>query len=162
MSSIVQYIFYLGVLVVLAIPLGIYIGKIMNHEKVFLTPVLAPVERGVYKLLHIDPEEEMNWKKYALCVLVFNILGFLFLFLLLLCQGFLPLNPEGIPGNSWHLAFNTAASFVTNTNWQTYSGESALSYLTQMLGLTVQNFVSAACGIVVLFALIRAFVKVQK
>lgn len=162
MSSIVQYIFYLGVLVVLAIPLGIYIGKIMNHEKVFLTPVLAPVERGIYKLLHIDPEEEMNWKKYALCVLVFNILGFLFLFLLLLCQGFLPLNPEGIPGNSWHLAFNTAASFVTNTNWQTYSGESALSYLTQMLGLTVQNFVSAACGIVVLFALIRAFVKVQK
>lgn len=162
MSSIVQYIFYLGVLVVLAIPLGIYIGKIMNHEKVFLTPVLAPVERGIYKLLHIDPEEEMNWKKYALCVLVFNILGFLFLFLLLLCQGFLPLNHEGIPGNSWHLAFNTAASFVTNTNWQTYSGESALSYLTQMLGLTVQNFVSAACGIVVLFALIRAFVKVQK
>ena len=162
MSSVVQYIIYLAVLVVLAVPLGGYMGKVMNGEKVFLTPVLAPVEHGIYRLLRIDPQEEMNGKKYALCVLLFNLLGFLFLFLLLLCQGFLPLNPQGIAGNSWHLAFNTAASFVTNTNWQAYSGESTLSYLSQMLGLTVQNFVSAACGITVLFVLIRAFAKVQE
>lgn len=162
MSSVVQYMIYLAILVALAIPLGAYMGKVMNGEKVFLTPVLAPVERGIYRLLRVDPQEEMNWKKYALCVLFFNLLGLLFLFLLLLCQGFLPLNPEGIAGNSWHLAFNTAVSFVTNTNWQAYSGESALSYLSQMLGLTVQNFVSAACGMSVLFALIRAFIKVQE
>ena len=162
MSSVLQYIIYLAVLVALAIPLGSYIGKVMNGERVWLTPVLAPVERGIYRLLHIDAQEEMPWKKYALCVVLFNGIGFVFLFLLLLWQGFLPLDPEGLAGNSWHLAFNTAASFVTNTNWQAYAGESSLSYLTQMLGLTVQNFVSAACGIAVLFALIRAFVKVQE
>lgn len=162
MSSVLQYIIYLAVLVALAIPLGSYIGKVMNGERVWLTPVLAPVERGIYRLLHIDAQEEMPWKKYALCVVLFNGIGFVFLFLLLLGQGFLPLDPEGLAGNSWHLAFNTAASFVTNTNWQAYAGESSLSYLTQMLGLTVQNFVSAACGIAVLFALIRAFVKVQE
>ena len=162
MSSVLQYIIYLAVLVALAIPLGSYIGKVMNGERVWLTPVLAPVERGIYRLLHIDAQEEMPWKKYALCVVLFNGIGFVFLFLLLLGQGFLPLDPEGLAGSSWHLAFNTAASFVTNTNWQAYAGESSLSYLTQMLGLTVQNFVSAACGIAVLFALIRAFVKVQE
>ena len=162
MSSVLQYIIYLAVLVALAIPLGSYIGKVMNGERVWLTPVLAPVERGIYRLLHIDAQEEMPWKKYALCVVLFNGIGFVFLFLLLLGQGFLPLDPEGLAGNSWHLAFNTAASFVTNTNWQAYAGESSLSYLTQMLGRTVQNFVSAACGIAVLFALIRAFVKVQE
>lgn len=162
MSSVLQYIIYLAVLVALAIPLGSYIGKVMNGERVWLTPVLAPVERGIYRLLHIDAQEEMPWKKYALCVVLFNGIGFVFLFLLMLGQGFLPLDPEGLAGNSWHLAFNTAASFVTNTNWQAYAGESSLSYLTQMLGLTVQNFVSAACGIAVLFALIRAFVKVQE
>lgn len=162
MSNVLQYGLYLIILVALAIPLGGYIGKVMNGERVWLTPILAPVERGVYRLLGIDPQEDMNWKKYALCVVLFNGLGFIFLFLLLLSQGSLPLNPEGLAGNSWHLAFNTATSFVTNTNWQTYAGESTLSYLTQMLGLTVQNFVSAACGMAVLFALIRAFVKVQE
>ena len=108
------------------------------------------------------PDEEMSAKKYALSVLLFSTAGFLFLFLLLLIQGFLPLNPEGMNGTSWHLAFNTAASFVSNTNWQAYAGESTLSYLTQFLGLTVQNFVSAATGIAVLFALIRGFVLKQK
>lgn len=161
MSVVVQYVFYLAVLVVLAVPLGSYMGKVMNGERVFLTPVLLPVERGLYRILRLDFQEEMGWKKYAGCLLAFNGIGFIGLFLLLLCQGFLPLNPENLPGCSWHLAFNTAVSFVTNTNWQAYSGESTLSYLTQMLGLTVQNFVSAATGIAVLFALIRGLVRVK-
>lgn len=103
----------------------------------------------------------MNWKKYAVSVLIFSGIGLIFLFLLQILQGVLPGNPQGISGVKWDLSFNTAASFVTNTNWQAYSGESTLSYLTQALGLTVQNFVSAATGIAVLFALIRGFIKVK-
>ncbi len=103
----------------------------------------------------------MNWKKYLLSVLLFNGIGLVFLFLLQLLQGVLPGNPQGLPGVKWDLSFNTAVSFVTNTNWQAYSGENTLSYLTQALGLTVQNFVSAATGIAVLFALIRGFIKVK-
>lgn len=160
-GTIIQYVLYLAVLVLLAIPLGKYIGKVMNGEKVFLSRMLRPVENGFYKLLNIDPEEEMGWKKYAVSAVAFSIFGFIILFLLNILQGFLFLNPEKLPGTSWHLAFNTTASFVTNTNWQAYSGESTLSYLTQMLGLTVQNFVSAATGIAVLFALIRGFSRVK-
>ena len=103
----------------------------------------------------------MNWKKYTISVLIFSGIGLVFLFLLQLFQGFLPGNPQGLPGVKWDLSFNTAASFITNTNWQAYSGESTLSYLTQALGLTVQNFVSAATGIAVLFALIRGFMRVK-
>ena len=161
MSSILQYVLYLVILVALAIPLGKYISKVMNGEKVFLSKVLAPCERGFYKVLRIDPDQDMGWKTYAACALVFNGFGLLFLFLLLKFQNFLPMNPEGIDGMSWHLAFNTAVSFVTNTNWQAYSGEVALSNLSQLLGLTVQNFVSAGCGIAVLFALIRGFLRVK-
>jgi potassium-transporting ATPase potassium-binding subunit len=150
------------ILVVLAIPLGKYIGKVMNGEKVFLTKILSPVENFIYKVLKIDKNEEMNWKKYALSVAAFSIIGFVILFLLQIVQGVLPLNPEGVKGVSLDLSFNTTSSFVTNTNWQAYSGESQLSYLTQMLGLTVQNFVSAAAGIAVLFALIRGFTRVKE
>ncbi len=160
-EAVLQYILYVVLLIGLAVPLGIYIGKVMNGEKVLLTRVLSPVERGIYKVMHIDPQEQMNWKKYALSAVLFSIFGFVILFLLNILQGFLPLNPQHLPGTSWHLAFNTTSSFVTNTNWQAYSGESTLSYLTQMLGLTVQNFVSAATGIAVLFALIRGFIKVK-
>ena len=146
----------------LAIPLGKYIGKIMNGEKVFLSRILVPCENFIYRTMHVDKEEQMSWKKYAGGVLFFSIFGLIFLFLLQIMQGFLPFNPQEMDGLSWHLAFNTASSFVTNTNWQAYSGEVSLSYLTQALGLTVQNFVSAAVGIAVLFVLIRAFVKAKE
>lgn len=160
-STIVQYFIYLVILVILAIPLGSYIGKVMNGEKVFLSKLLSPCEKFIYKIMKIKDDDEMNWKKYTVCVLVFNGIGLIFLFLLQLFQGYLFGNPQKIPGVSWDLSLNTAISFVTNTNWQAYSGESGLSYLTQALGLTVQNFVSAATGIAVLFALIRGFIKVK-
>ena len=160
-QTIIQYVFYLVVLVALAIPLGAYIGKVMNGEHVLLSRILKPCERAVYHIMHVKEEEEMNWKKYLVSVLLFNLVGFILLFLLQMMQGFLPGNPQKLGGVPWDLSFNTAVSFVTNTNWQAYSGESTLSYLTQALGLTVQNFVSAATGIAVLFALIRGFIKVK-
>lgn len=161
MSSVIQYILYLVVLIALAIPLGAYIKKVMNGEKTFLSKILTPCENAVYKVMRVKKDEQMNWKKYAVSVLIFSGIGLVFLFLLQLLQGVLPGNPQGLSGVKWDLSFNTAASFVTNTNWQSYSGESTLSYLTQVLGLTVQNFVSAATGIAVLFALIRGFIKVK-
>lgn len=162
MSTALQYIIYLVILVALGIPLGKYIGKVMDGERVWLSKILLPCERGVYKLLKIDEKEEMHWKKYALSAIAFNLVGLIILFFVLMLQKYLPLNPEGLEGMKWDLAFNTAISFVTNTNWQAYSGESSLSYFSQMLGLTTQNFVSAATGIAVLFALIRGFVRAQK
>ncbi|MBD7910946.1 MULTISPECIES: potassium-transporting ATPase subunit KdpA [Clostridium] len=161
-NVILQYALYLLILVILAIPLGKYIGKIMNGEKVFLSKVLVPIENFIYKILRVHKNEQMNWKKYGVSVIAFSAFGFIVLFLLNTIQGIMFLNPEGVKGTSWHLSFNTAVSFITNTNWQAYSGESQLSYLTQMLGLTVQNFVSAGVGIAVLFALIRGFVKVKE
>lgn len=161
MNVVIQYILYLAILVVLAIPLGAYIKNVMNGEKTFLSKLLTPCENAVYKVLRVDKDEQMNWKKYTISVLIFSGIGLVFLFLLQLFQGFLPGNPQGLPGVKWDLSFNTAASFITNTNWQAYSGESTLSYLTQALGLTVQNFVSAATGIAVLFALIRGFMRVK-
>jgi K+-transporting ATPase ATPase A chain len=160
--TIWQDIFFIVLLVGLSIPLGIYMYKVMTGQKVFLTRVLAPVEKGIYRLMGVEKDEQMSAKKYALSVLVFSAIGFVFLWILQMIQGFLPFNPEGMKAASWDLAFNTAASFVSNTNWQAYSGESTLSYLTQFFGLTVQNFVSAAAGIAVLFALIRGFILKQK
>ncbi|UZP04256.1 potassium-transporting ATPase subunit KdpA [Clostridium botulinum] len=162
MNLVLQYGLYILILVALAIPLGNYIGKIMNGEKVFLSKILTPCENFIYKILHIDKDEDMSWKKYSFSVLAFSIISLIVLFLLHIFQGFLPLNPEKVLGTSWDLAFNNAISFVTNTNWQGYSGESSLSYFTQMMGLTVQNFVSAAVGISVLFALIRGFIRVKQ
>ena len=161
MTSTFQYLIYLAILVGLGIPLGAYIKKIMYGEKTFLSPVLGPCERGLYRLLRIDPEENMTRKSYTLSVLFFSLIGLVFLTLLQMIQGWLPFNPQGLPNVGWHLSFNTASSFVTNTNWQAYTGEAVLSYLTQFLGLTVQNFVSAATGIAVLFALIRGFTQVK-
>lgn len=159
---IMQYVFYLAVLVILAIPLGAYIKKVMCGEKTVFSKIFTPCERIIYKVLRVKEDEDMTWKQYLTSVLLFSGIGFAFLFLLQLSQGVLPGNPQGLDGVSWHLSFNTAASFITNTNWQAYSGESTLSYLTQALGLTVQNFVSAATGIAVLFALIRGFTKVKE
>lgn len=161
MMAVIQYVLYLALLIVLAIPLGTYIKKVMGGEKTILSKVLTPCENLVYRVMRIDKEEQMTGKKYTVSVLIFSGIGLVFLFLLQLLQGVLPGNPQGLPGVKWDLAFNTSASFVTNTNWQAYSGESTLSYLTQALGLTVQNFVSAATGIAVLFALIRGFVRVK-
>lgn len=161
-NSIIQYSLYLGILIILAIPLGNYIGKVMNGEKTFLSRILNPVESFIYKTINIDKNEEMDWKRYSKSVLAFSLMGFIILFLLQILQGILPLNPEGVNEMSLDLSFNTASSFVSNTNWQAYSGESQLSYLTQMIGLTVQNFVSAATGIAVLFALIRGFTRVKE
>jgi K+-transporting ATPase ATPase A chain len=160
--AVIEEIVFLILLVGLSIPLGIYIDKTMSGQKVFLTKVFTPVERGIYKLMGVQQEAEMTAKQYAVAVLLFSGIGFVFLFLLELLQNRLPLNPEHMSSVSWDLAFNTAASFVTNTNWQAYSGESTMSYLTQCIGLTVQNFLSAGVGIAVLFALIRGFIYRQK
>ena len=162
MNTVLQYVIYLAILVALGIPLGKYIGKVMNGEKVWLSKIISPCERGIYKLLKIDEKEDMHWKKYALSAIAFNLVGLIIVMLILMLQRFLPLNPEGLKGVKWDLALNTAISFVTNTNWQAYSGESTLSYFSQMIGLTTQNFVSAATGIAVLFALIRGFSRMQK
>ena len=159
---ILQDIIYLVLLVGLSIPLGIYMYKVMTGQKVFLSRIVAPVENGIYKMIGVKGNEEMGAKNYALSALIFSAVGVCFVWLIQMLQGILPFNPAGIKGTSWHLAFNTAASFVSNTNWQAYSGETGLSYLTQFLGLTVQNFVSAATGIAVLFALIRGFIIKQK
>jgi K+-transporting ATPase ATPase A chain len=143
-------------LVLLPAPwLGRFYYRIMEGERTFLTPVLGPVENVCYRLSGVDPKTEQSWKTYALAMLAFNLAGFVVLFAILLFQGSLPLNPQNMPGMEWSLAFNTAMSFVTNTNWQSYSGEASLSYLSQMVGLTVQNFVSAATGIAVLIAFCR-------
>ncbi len=157
-----QDVIYLVILVGASILLGLYIFKVMTGQNVFLSRVAAPVERRIYKMIGIKENEEMGAKKYALSVLSFSAIGILFVWLLGMLQGILPMNPEEMKGMNWHLAFNTAVSFVSNTNWQAYSGETTLSYLTQFLGLAVQNFVSAATGIAVVFALIRGFSLNQK
>ena len=162
MNVALQMIIYCVILVVLAIPLGSYMGKVMNGERVFLSRLLLPVENLIYRVLRIDKEEEMDWKKYSVCTAVFSVMSLAVLWAILCFQNLLPLNPQGMGKMSWHLGFNTAASFTTNTNWQAYSGESSLSYFSQMIGLNFQNFVSAAVGIVVLFALIRGFVRVKE
>lgn len=160
--AIWQDIFFIALLIGLSIPMGIYIYKVMTGQRVFLTRMFVPVEKGIYKVMGVQSDEEMGAKRYTLSVLLFSAIGLVFLWALQMLQGILPFNPEGMQDTSWHLAFNTSASFVSNTNWQAYSGESTLSYLTQFLGLTVQNFVSAATGIAVLFALARGFILKQK
>jgi K+-transporting ATPase ATPase A chain len=150
---------YLATLLLLIKPLGSYMARVFNGERNFLSPIISPLERFIYRITGISPDSEMNWKRYAVAMLLFNFIGFVFLFVLLLVQGWLPLNPQHLPGLKPDLAFNTAVSFVSNTNWQSYSGEVTMSYLSQMLGLTVQNFLSAATGMAVLIALIRGIVR---
>lgn len=122
MNAVLQYVLYLVALVALAIPLGTYIKKVMFGEKTFLSKILTPCENAVYRVMSVKKDEQMGWKKYAVSVLIFSGIGLIFLFLLQLLQGVLPGNPQGLPGVKWDLSFNTAASFVTNTNWQAYSG----------------------------------------
>jgi potassium-transporting ATPase potassium-binding subunit len=155
MNETIQLIIFMLALLTLSPLLGSYMAKVFKGEKHFMLPVFGWLEKSVYKVTGIKPEEEMNWKTYTCCLLLFNLFGFIFLFLIQIFQHSLPLNVENLPNVSWHLAYNTAMSFTTNTNWQSYSGENTLSYFVQMLGLTVQNFVSAATGIAVVLALIR-------
>ena len=147
----------IGLAVALAWPLGMYLAAVFQGGRTWLDPVLRPVERLFYGAAGVDPERGQGWISYTASLLAFNGAGFFLLYLILRGQGVLPLNPLHLAGMSPHLAFNTAISFVTNTNWQSYSGESTLSNLSQMGGLTVQNFMSAATGVVVVAALARAF-----
>lgn len=150
-----QIIIFLGLLIGLTPVLGNYMYKVFTGEKHLMSVPFGWLERLTYKLVGVDATEETNWKSYAFGMLTFNLIGFLFVFLLQLTQAYLPLNPAQLPNVSWHSAFNTAVSFMTNTNWQGYAGETTLSYFVQMLALTVQNFVSAATGIAVLIALAK-------
>ena len=143
-------------LVLLPAPwLGRFYYKVMEGQRTWLSVPLQPVEKLCYRFAGIDPQQQQSWQRYALALLAFNLAGFGVLFALLMLQGYLPLNPQHLPGQEWTLAFNTAVSFMANTNWQAYSGETSLSYLSQMAGLGVQNFLSAATGLAVLVALCR-------
>ena len=153
--DLLQIILFFTLLIGLTPILGKYMSKVFSGEKHFLLYVFNWLEKVTYKSAGIDPSEETNWKYYLWNLMLFNMIGFIFVFLIQLFQFYLPFNPEHLPNVSWHLAFNTSVSFVTNTNWQSYSGETTLSYFVQMIGLTVQNFVSAATVIAVLLALIR-------
>jgi potassium-transporting ATPase potassium-binding subunit len=154
-----QLIFYIVVLLALAKPLGTFMARVYQGQQTFLDPVLGPVERLLYRLIGVKPEEEMNWKAYAVGVMLFNGLGLITVYGLQRLQAFLPLNPQGFGAVSADSSWNTAVSFATNTNWQGYGGETTMSYITQMAALTVQNFVSAATGMAVLVALIRGIVR---
>lgn len=157
--DIVQILAFLVVLTLLVKPFGGYIRKVYEGEDTFLTPVFGPLERVFYRISGIGPDAEMNWKQYAVTMLIFNFIMMAATFAILMLQGYLPLNPQKFPGFSWHLAINTAVSFVTNTNWQNYSGESAASYFSQLIALMVHQFLSAATGIAILIAFIRGFVR---
>jgi potassium-transporting ATPase potassium-binding subunit len=150
---------YLFVLLLLVKPLGSYMAHVYEGERTFLTPVIRPIERLIYRIVGLRAEEEMDWKTYAVAMLLFNLVGLLLLYGLQRIQSALPLNPQDLGAVRPDTAFDTAVSFVTNTNWQSYSGETTMSYLIQMLGLTVQNFLSAATGMAILIALVRGFVR---
>ena len=153
--DVLQIILFFALLIGLTPVLGKFMTKVFTGEKHFMQPVFGWLEKLTYKFIKVNPDEESNWKSYTFGLLIFNFIGFLFVFLMQLLQAHLPMNPAKLANVSWDSAFNTAVSFMTNTNWQGYAGETTLSYFVQMLGLTVQNFVSAATGIAVLLALIR-------
>ncbi len=159
LNGILQIIAYLAVLILLAKPLGLFMARVFQRERTFLDPIFGPVERFIYRLAKINPDEEMDWKANAVAMLLFNVVGLLFVYLLQRLQQFLPLNPQGFGAVTPDSAFNSAVSFTTNTNWQGYSGETTMSYLTQMLGFTVQNFLSAATGMAVLALFIRGIAR---
>ncbi|MEE1888122.1 potassium-transporting ATPase subunit KdpA [Pseudomonas carassii] len=157
-----DYLLLLAFFAIVLLPapwLGRFYYKVMEGQRTWLTPILGPVEQGCYRVAGVRADQEQSWKQYTLALLAFNLVGFLMVFGVLQLQGSLPLNPQHLPGQEWSLAFNTAVSFMTNTNWQAYSGEASVSYLSQMIGLTVQNFVSAATGLAVLVALCRGIAR---
>jgi K+-transporting ATPase ATPase A chain len=152
-----QILVFCGILIVLVKPLGAYMARVFSGGRTLLSPVLVPIERGLYALAGTNEREEQHWTTYAFALLMFNLLGTVVLYALLRFQDILPMNPAGMPAVGPELSFNTAVSFVANTNWQSYGGESTMSYFSQMVGLAVQNFVSAATGMAIAIALIRAF-----
>ncbi len=159
-NGVAQIVFFLALLTALTPPLGAYIARVFEGRPVpGLSRVLAPVERGTYRLLRVDPGRQQGWRGYAAAVVAFNAVGFAALYAILRLQGALPVNPLDLPGMGWDVAFNTASSFVTNTSWQFYGGESTLSYLSQALGIAVQSFASAAVGLAVVAAVIRGFAR---
>jgi len=155
----IQIAIYSAIILALVKPLGWYMTRVFNGEPTFFSPVLRPVEKGLYWLSGVDETREQSWLTYTVGMLLFHVGGFLILYTLMRLQGWLPFNPQGMTAVAPDLSFNTAISFITNTNWQNYGGESTMSYLTQMLGLTHQNFLSAATGIVLAVALIRGFAR---
>ena len=158
-SGLLQVGLYFMVLLALVRPLGVYMTRVFEGERTFFTPVVGPVERLIYRLAAVDPSQEADWRRYAVAVLAVNLVGFVVVFALQRLQAYLPLNPQGFAGVSPDSSFNTAVSFASNTNWQGYGGETTMSYLTQALGLGVQNFLSAATGIAVLVALARGLIR---
>ena len=162
--GVLQILFYFVVLLVLTKPIGAYMAKVYDGQRTFLHPLFRPVERVLYRLGGVNEEAEQRWTQYAASLLAFSVMSFLFAYIIQRLQGILPLNPAGFGAKQAtpDLSFNTAVSFVTNTNWQAYGGESTLSYLVQMAALTVQNFVSAAVGMAVAIALVRGFVRRQQ
>src|SRR6201996_1809256 len=162
-SGWLTIILFALVLTALALPLGSYMTKVYSGERVFLSPIFGGPERFLYRLLRVDPKRGQDWKSYAKSLLIFSLAGWLLLYLILRTQDafYVPhaLNPLGYKSAPWNVTFNTVSSFLTNTNWQYYSGETTMSYLSQMIGLTVQNWLSAGVGIVVAVALIRGIVS---
>ena len=151
---------YIGILLIITKPVGLYLMEVLDARgKTFLDPLLHPVEKGLYRLLGLDPLKEQTWKEYAISLFIFSFIGFVMTYTVLRLQHHLPLNPQGYGPLSAHLAFNTAVSFVTNTNWQSYAGESTMSYFSQMVGLAFHNFTSAAAGIAVAAALVRGLAR---
>jgi len=156
-----QFGFFLAVLTILTPLLGGWMAKVFSGQKHFLTKPLGWLERLIYRCSCVDENEEMDWKRFALAVMLFSVVGIASVMALLMTQASLPMNPQNLPNLSWHLAFNTAVSFITNTNWQSYGGESTMSYFSQMVALSVHNFVSAATGIAVFLAFARAISRKQ-
>jgi len=158
-SGWVQIALFSVIVILITRPLGGYMTRVFAGERTFLSPILRPVERAVYWCCDVDEKEEQHWLTYAVALVFFSVAGFVTLYALQRLQWYLPFNPQGQSGVEQSLAFNTSVSFITNTNWQAYSGETTMSYLTQMAGLTVHNFVSAATGVALALALIRGFVR---
>jgi K+-transporting ATPase ATPase A chain len=157
--DIIQMLIFIILLVAVTIPLGAYMANVFTDKKTFFDPIAKPIEKLIYRIIGIDEKNEMNWKEYTIAVILFNLFGFTLLYFLQRWQVFFPFNPQKFGAVAPDLSFNTAVSFMTNTDWQAYGGESTMSYFTQMMGLTVQNFVSAATGIAVVIALIRGIVR---
>jgi len=159
-SGWLQFALYFIALALITKPMGLYLLRVLDaNGRTWLDPVMRPLERGTYRVMGVDPNKEHDWKQYTLAMLLFSLVGCLFTYAILRLQNILPLNPQGLTALSEHLAFNTAVSFTTNTNWQNYSGEATMSYFSQMVGLTFHNFVSAATGVAIAAALVRAIAR---
>jgi len=161
-NAVLQLVVFLALPIAGAVPLGAYMARVYAGEAAWASRLFGPLERALYRVAGVSPNEEMSWKRYAAAVLLFNLFGALVVYALQRLQAVLPMNPGALPNVTPALAFKTAVSFATNTNWQAYSGETSLSQLTQMLGLAVQNFVSAGTGMAVLVAFVRGFTQPER